>query len=154
MNGKHQLTAEGLEKCKQELDFLKNAERGRVIESLKEARAQGDLSENADYDAARDEQARLEARIKELENIIKNAVVIDESKATASNLGKEIVLEFEDKTVDEFSLVGSLEADPLQGKISNESPLGAAILNHKVGEKILVKTETGNEFYVIIKKIS
>jgi transcription elongation factor GreA len=154
MNGKHQLTAEGLEKCKQELDFLKNAERGRVIESLKEARAQGDLSENADYDAARDEQARLEARIKELENIIKNAVVIDESKATASNLGKDIVLEFEDKTVDEFSLVGSLEADPLKGKISNESPLGAAILNHKVGEKILVKTETGNEFYVIIKKIS
>lgn len=154
MNGKHQLTAEGLEKCKQELDFLKNAERGRVIESLKEARAQGDLSENADYDAARDEQARLEARIKELENIIKNAVVIDESKATASNLGKEIVLEFEDKTIDEFSLVGSLEADPLQGKISNESPLGAAILNHKVGDKILVKTETGNEFYVIIKKIS
>jgi len=154
MNGKHQLTAEGLEKCKQELDFLKNAERGRVIESLKEARAQGDLSENADYDAARDEQARLEARIKELESIIKNAVVIDESKATASNLGKEIVLEFEDKTVDEFSLVGSLEADPLKGKISNESPLGAAILNHKVGEKILVKTETGNEFYVIIKKIS
>ncbi len=154
MNGKHQLTAEGLEKCKQELDFLKNAERGRVIESLKEARAQGDLSENADYDAARDEQARLEARIKELENIIKNAVVIDESKATASNLGKEIVLEFEDKTIDEFSLVGSLEADPIQGKISNESPLGAAILNHKVGDKILVKTETGNEFYVIIKKIS
>lgn len=154
MNGKHQLTAEGLEKCKQELDFLKNAERGRVIESLKEARAQGDLSENADYDAARDEQARLEARIKELENIIKNAVIIDESKATASNLGKDIVLEFEDKTVDEFSLVGSLEADPLQGKISNESPLGAAILNHKVGDKILVKTETGNEFYVTIKKIS
>ncbi|HBP25734.1 MAG TPA: transcription elongation factor GreA [Acholeplasmatales bacterium] len=154
MNGKHQLTAEGLEKCKQELDFLKNHERGRVIESLKEARAQGDLSENADYDAARDEQARLEARIKELENIIKNAVVIDESKATASNLGKEIVLEFEDKTVDEFSLVGSLEADPLQGKISNESPLGAAILNQKVGDKVLVKTETGYEFYVIIKKIN
>ncbi|MDD3106474.1 MAG: transcription elongation factor GreA [Bacilli bacterium] len=154
MNGKHQLTAEGLEKCKAELDFLKNAERGRVIESLKEARAQGDLSENADYDAARDEQARLEARIKELENIIKNAVVIDGIKTATSNLGKVIVLEFDDNTEDEFTLVGSLEADPLQGKISNESPLGMAIINHKVGDQVLVKTETGNEFYVKIKKIS
>ena len=154
MNGKHQLTAEGLEKCKQELDFLKNAERSRVIESLKEARAQGDLSENADYDAAREEQARLEARIKELENIIKNAIIIDEIKTSTSNLGKVIQLEFDDNTTDEFTLVGSLEADPLEGKISNESPLGAAIINHKVGDKVLVKTETGHEFHVIIKKIS
>ncbi|MGD9604618.1 MAG: transcription elongation factor GreA [Bacilli bacterium] len=154
MNGKHQLTAEGLEKCKIELDFLKNAERGRVIESLKEARAQGDLSENADYDAARDEQARLEARIKELESIIKNAIIIDDIKTATSNLGKKIVVEFEDKTVYDFTLVGSLEADPLQEKISNESPLGMAIINHKVGDRVLVKTETGNEFYVIIKKIS
>lgn len=154
MNGKHQLTAEGLEKCKAELDFLKNAERGRVIESLKEARAQGDLSENADYDAARDEQARLEARIKELESIIKNAVIIDDNKTTTSNLGKKIVIEFDDKSIYDFTLVGSLEADPLQEKISNESPLGMAIINHKVGDKVLVKTETGNEFYVIIKKIS
>ncbi|HPX84894.1 MAG TPA: transcription elongation factor GreA [Bacilli bacterium] len=154
MNGKHQLTAEGLDKCKAELDFLKSAERGRVIESLKEARAQGDLSENADYDAARDEQARLEARIKELENIIKNAVIIDDNKTATSNLGKKIIVEFEDKTIYDFVLVGSLEADPLQEKISNESPLGMAIINHKVGDRVLVKTETGNEFYVTIKKIS
>lgn len=155
MNGKHQLTAEGLLKLKKELEDLKNIERARVIESLKEARAQGDLSENADYDAARDEQARVEARIKELELIIKNVEIIDsnQKKATTNNLGRIIELEFDDKTVKTFTLVGSLESDPLAGKISNESPLGAAIMNHKKGERVLVKTETGNEFYVTIKNI-
>ncbi|HHX00455.1 MAG TPA: transcription elongation factor GreA [Acholeplasmataceae bacterium] len=155
MNGKHQLTAEGLQKLKNELEALKNVERARVIESLKEARAQGDLSENADYDAARDEQARLEARIKELEGIIKNVEIIDsnQKKSSQNNLGRVIELEFDDKTVERFTLVGSLESDPLVGKISNESPLGAAIMNHKKGEKVLVKTETGNEFYVTIKNI-
>ena len=106
---KHQLTAVGLGKLKLELDDLKNNERGRVIESLKEARAQGDLSENADYDAARDEQARIEARIKELENIIKNSIIIDDNKSSLSNLGKKITLEFDDGTSDDFVLVGSLE---------------------------------------------
>jgi transcription elongation factor GreA len=149
---KHHLTTAGLDKLKMELDDLKNVERSRIIESLKEARAQGDLSENADYDAARDEQARIEARIKELEMIIKNSVII-ENNSTASNLGKTITLEFDDGSVDEFVLVGSLEADPLNGKISNESPLGAAILHHKVGDKVLVKPDNGEEFYVIIKNI-
>lgn len=154
MNGKHQLTAEGLDKIKQELEDLKNNERIRVIESLKEARAQGDLSENADYDAARDEQARIEARIKELEVIMKNYVLIDsDGHASASNLGKEIVLQFDDNTIEKFTLVGSLESDPLSGKISNESPLGLAIIDRKPGDRVLVKTETGNEFYVVIKKI-
>lgn len=155
MNGKHQLTSEGLLKLQKELEELKNVERARVIESLKEARAQGDLSENADYDAARDEQARLEARIKELEGIIKNVEIIDSNskKASPNNLGKVIELEFDDKTVEKFTLVGSLESDPLAGKISNESPLGSAIMNHKKGERVLVKTETGNEFYVTIKNI-
>ncbi|HEY8396057.1 MAG TPA: transcription elongation factor GreA [Bacilli bacterium] len=150
---KHHLTTAGLDKLKMELDDLKNNERERVIESLKEARAQGDLSENADYDAARDEQARIEARIKELENIIKNSVIIDENTSTSSNLGKRITLEFDDGSVDEFVLVGSLEADPLTGKISYESPLGSAILHHKVGDKVLVKPDSGEEFYVVIKKI-
>ena len=155
MNGKHQLTSEGLEKLKKELEELKNVERVRVIESLKDARAQGDLSENADYDAARDEQARLEARIKELEVIIKNVEIIDSKskKSSSNNLGKLIELEFDDKTVEKFTLVGSLESDPLKGKISNESPLGMAIMNQKKGQRVLVKTETGNEFYVKIKNI-
>lgn len=150
---KHQLTAVGLNILKEELDDLKNNERGRIIESLKEARAQGDLSENADYDAARDEQARIEARIKELENIIKNSIIIDDNKGSTSNLGKKITLEFDDGSTDEFILVGSLEADPLSGKISNESPLGAAILHRKVGDRVLVKPDNGEEFVVIIKKI-
>ncbi|MCK9536769.1 MAG: transcription elongation factor GreA [Bacilli bacterium] len=154
MNGKHQLTPEGLEKYKKELENLIKNERTRVIESLKEARAQGDLSENADWDVAREEQARVENRIKELENIIKNAEIIASDKSSSSNLGKTVVLEYEDKTTDTFTIVGSLESDPLAGKISNESPLGAAILNHKLGDRVLVKTDTGNEFYVVIKQIN
>ncbi|HHZ18020.1 MAG TPA: transcription elongation factor GreA [Acholeplasmataceae bacterium] len=154
MNGKHQLTPEGLEKYKKELEYLIKNERPRIIESLKEARAQGDLSENADYDNARDEQARVENRIKELENIIKNAEIIAMDKSSTSNLGKTVVLEYEDKTTDTFTIVGSLESDPLAGKISNESPLGSAILNHKLGDRVLVKTDTGNEFYVVIKEIN
>ncbi len=156
MNGKHQLTSEGLQKYQKELEDLKNIDRVRVIESLKEARAQGDLSENADYDAAREEQARLEARIKELENIIKNVEIIDTNskRASSNNLGKVIVLEFDDKSIEEFTLVGSLESDPLEKKISNESPLGLAIMNHKKGDKVLVKLESGTEYYVTIKSIS
>lgn len=155
MNGKHQLTIAGLEKLKNELETLKNFERPRVIESLKEARAQGDLSENADYDAARDEQARLEARIKELETIIKNTEIIDSNSNNSgyNNLGKTLEVEFEDKVVETFTLVGSLESDPLKGKISNESPLGTAILNAKKGEKVLIKPENGSEYYVVVKNI-
>lgn len=154
MNGKHQLTLEGFRKLEKELEDLKNVERGRIIESLKEARAQGDLSENADYDAARDEQARLEARITELEGIIKNVEIIDSnSKKSSNNMGKIIEIEFENKMVRKFTLVGSLESDPMAGKISNESPLGAAIMYLKKGEKALVKSETGNESYVTVKNI-
>jgi transcription elongation GreA/GreB family factor len=96
MNGKHQLTIEGLKKCKLELEKLKTVDRPRIVEALKEARAQGDLSENAEYDAARDEQANIEARIKELENIIKNSDVIEINKKTTSNLGKKITVEYDD----------------------------------------------------------
>lgn len=150
-NGKHHLTSEGLENLKNELEKLKNEDRQRVIESLKEARAQGDLSENADYDAARDEQARLEGRIKELEEIIKNAVVIDpRSNGHNSNLGKVITVEFEDGEQRKFELVGSLEANPLENKISNESPLGSAVLHAKKGEVVTVRTDTGHEFSITI----
>jgi transcription elongation factor GreA len=151
MNGKHQLTKTGLEEHKKELEKLKNEDRIHNIEALKEARAQGDLSENADYDAARDEQARIDNRIKELENIIKNSVVINGT--STNNLGKKIEVEFEDNNyVDTYTLVGSLEADPENKKISNESPLGLAVLKAKVGDRVFVKTEV-SEFYIIIKKI-
>lgn len=152
MNGKHQLTQAGLEELKRELDKLKNVDRVHNIEALKEARAQGDLSENADYDAARDEQARIENRIKEIENIINNHILINVN-ASKDNIGKTITVFFENKNVTrELTLVGSLEADPGQNKISNESPLGQAILRAKVGDRVLVKTEV-NEFYIKILDI-
>lgn len=152
MNGKHQLTQAGLDEYKKELDKLKNIDRVHNIELLKEARAQGDLSENADYDAARDEQARIENRIKEIESIINNHVLINGK--SKDNIGKTIEIEFEsNKMVQAFTLVGSLEADPDQKKISNESPLGLAILKSKVGDRVLVKTEV-SEFYIIVKSIN
>lgn len=153
MNGKHQLTIEGLEKCKVELNKLKTVDRPRIIEALKDARAQGDLSENAEYDAARDEQAHIEARIKELESIIKNSDVIEINKRTTSNLGKKITVEYDDGFVAEYTLVGSLEADPSEGKISNESPLGKEIINRKKGERITIRNESGEEFEIVIRDI-
>ncbi|HNZ78211.1 MAG TPA: transcription elongation factor GreA [Bacilli bacterium] len=153
MNGKHQLTIEGLKKCKLELEKLKTVDRPRIVEALKEARAQGDLSENAEYDAARDEQANIEARIKELENIIKNSDVIEINKKTTSNLGKKITVEYDDGFVAEYTLVGSLEADPSKGKISNESPLGKEIINRKKGDRITIRNESGEEFDIIIRDI-
>ncbi len=152
MNGKHQITAEGLEKYKAELEQLQTVDRARNIEALKEARAQGDLSENAEYDAARDEQARIENRIKELEQIIKNAVVIDADKRS-NNLGKKITIRFNDGMVGSYTLVGTLESDPLSGTISNESPVGRAIISSKVGDKVIIKSETEEEFTLEIIKI-
>lgn len=153
MNGKHQLTMEGLEKCKIELEKLKTVDRPRIIEALKDARAQGDLSENAEYDAARDEQAHIEARIKELESIIKNSDVIEINKKTTSNLGKKITVEYDDGFVAEYTLVGSLETDPSEGKISNESPLGKEIINRKKGDRITIRNESGEEFEIVIRDI-
>ena len=153
MNGKHQLTIEGLEKCKVELNKLKTVDRPRIIEALKDARAQGDLSENAEYDAARDEQAHIEARIKELESIIKNSDVIEINKKTTSNLGKKITVEYDDGFVAEYTLVGSLETDPSEGKISNESPLGKEIINRKKGDRITIRNESGEEFEIVIRDI-
>lgn len=150
-NQKHQLTEQGLEKLKKELDHLINVATPKNIEDLKEARAQGDLSENAEYDAARDEQARIKARVEEIESIIKNHELINGDLST--NLGKKITVYFEDtEEEEEYTLVGSLESNPLEGKISNESPLGSSILKAKVGQKILIKTES-DEFTIVIKKI-
>ena len=150
-NQKHQLTIEGLEKLKAELNKLETVDRQKNIEDLKEARAQGDLSENAEYDAARAEQARIEARVTEIKAIIKNHILIDGDQS--SNLGKKITVYFEDtEEEEEYTLVGSLESNPLEGKISNESPLGASILKAKVGQRILIKTES-DEFNIVIKNI-
>lgn len=158
MNQKQYLTQEGYEKLVAELDYLKNVEQKKNIEELKDARSQGDLSENADYDAARDNQAKIAAKIKELELNIKNAVIIGADSQT-NNLGKTIKIKFldniedDEEEIEKYQIVGSLQADPLNGHISNESPLGKAILDKKVGDKVYVKTESMKEFWVEILDI-
>ncbi|MGE4319949.1 MAG: transcription elongation factor GreA [Acholeplasmataceae bacterium] len=149
-----QLTQEGINKLKDELNYLKDVKRGENLEALKEARAQGDLSENADYDAARNEQARIEARIAEIETIIKNVKIIRTTSDDIVNIGKQVKVEFvETKKQNTFSLVGSIEANPMENKISVESPLGKAMLNKVEGDEVEVKTETGRLFKIKILEI-
>lgn len=139
------LTQEGLEEIKKELEYLKIEKRPEVIEALKEARALGDLSENAEYDAARTEQGQVEARIIELEKMIEQAVVIKEENTGKVSIGTKVKIEYvEDKEVETYSIVGTNEADPFENKISNESPLAQAIMGLKKGEKATVLCEAGN----------
>lgn len=139
------LTHEGLEKLEQELQELKVVRRKDVAAKIKEARGQGDLSENAEYDAAKEEQAEIEARIITIENMLRNAEVIDSGNVTDTvSIGNTIKIfdaEFQEEI--EYTLVGSAEADPFNGKISNESPIGAAIIGHKVGDTVEVDTPDG-----------
>lgn len=149
-----QLTQEGVDNLKQELTYLKDVKREENKEALKEARAQGDLSENADYDAARNEQARIEARIAEIENILKNVKIIKTDDRDIVNIGKSVTIRFvETGEEKEFILVGSIEADPRAKKISTESPIGRALLNKMENEVVEVKTETGKIFQVEIVEI-
>ena len=138
------VTIEGLEKMKSELEYLKMERRPEVIQSLKEARALGDLSENAEYDAARAAQAEVENKINELEFNIEHAVVISEEKTDKVSIGSSVKIKYvEDGDVEEFTIVGSKEADPFDNKISNESPIAQAILNKKVKDKVLVDSPNG-----------
>ena len=139
------LTQEGLEEIKKELEYLKTEKRPEVIEALKEARALGDLSENAEYDAARTEQGQVESRITELEKMIEQAVVIKEENTGKVSIGTKVKIEYiEDKEEETYSIVGTNEADPFENKISNESPLAQAIIGLKKGEKATVLCEAGN----------
>ncbi|MBE0700677.1 MAG: transcription elongation factor GreA [Acholeplasmataceae bacterium] len=150
----YQLTQEGVDKLREELTYLKDVKRGENLEALKEARAQGDLSENADYDAARNEQARIEARIAEIENVIKNAKIIKTTADDIVNIGKTVKVRFVEKdAIREFHLISSIEADPKVGKISIESPIGKAIKNHQKGDIVQVKSETGSVFQIEILEI-
>ncbi len=137
------VTEEGLQDLKTELDTLIHVTRNEVIDELKQARAQGDLSENADYDAARDRQAQVESRIKELEHMIRNAEVISESKSSKFvRLGSTVEIEeLDTKNKLTFTIVGSVEADPLNGKLSNVTPLAEAILDQKVGSVVSVNSK-------------
>lgn len=140
------LTNEGFLEIEEELNNLKNVRRPAVIKALKEARALGDLSENADYDAARAEQAQVEGRIQELEKIMENVVIIEKNTSGKIGLGSTVVVRYlddDDDETEEYQIVGSKEADPSNNKISNESPLAVAIMNSKVGEVKAVESPNG-----------
>jgi transcription elongation factor GreA len=147
------LTYEGIQALEAELEKLKTVERNKVAQDLKEARAQGDLSENAEYDAAKDKQAEIETRIVEIEKMLKNVVLIDseEEDTDAIKPGHKVKLyddTFEEEV--EYMIVGSTEADPMNGKISNESPVGSALIGRKVGEVVEVEATTGKEIYKVL----
>lgn len=140
------LTQEGYDDIKEELDYLINTKRPENINAIKEARALGDLSENADYDAARNEQAEIEARIKKLESIMDNVEIIEEVSTDQVGLGNTVKISYiddEDDT-DEYKIVGSQEADPFESKISNESPIAKALMGHKVGDIVSVESPNGS----------
>ena len=147
------MTYEGLKKLEDELEELKTVRRKEVAEKIKEARGQGDLSENAEYDAAKEEQGEIESRIVQLENLLRNAEVIDEEqlKKDVVSLGSKVkVLDVEFDEEMEYTIVGSTEADPMNGRISNESPLGIALLGQKKGASVMADTPDGEvEFRIL-----
>jgi len=144
------LTEEGLNELKRELDELINVKRPANIQAIKEARSYGDLSENAEYDAARNEQAQIEARVKELEKMLENVSIIKEIKTDSVGIGNVVSVKYVDEDdEDEYRIVGSQEADPFEGKISNESPIAQALLNHKVGDTVTVESPNGTYDLVI-----
>ena len=146
------LTAEGYLELETELKELKEVKRPEVIKALKEARALGDLSENSDYDAARNEQAQVEGRIKELEYKLEHCTIAEAKKSGEIAIGSTVTIEYDDKEVEEYKIVGSLEADPFENKISNESPIGKAVIGHKKGETVAVESPNGS-YNVIIKEV-
>jgi len=151
---KQLLTYAGLKALEEELEILKVVKRKEVAEKIKEAREQGDLSENAEYDAAKDEQRDIQARIDELEGILKNAEVIveDEVDFDKINVGCKVRV-FDESFGEEidFKIVGSTEANSLEGKISNESPVGQALLGKKIGESVAVDTQAGLMQYRVLE---
>lgn len=148
------MTSQGFLEAEAELNNLREVERPRNIQAIKDARAQGDLSENAEYDAARDEQAKLEARIKELEYLMEHAVIIESAPKGEIGLGSVVTVEYlDDDDEDEYTIVGSLEADPTENKISDESPVGKSLIGHKVGDTVTIESPNGS-YEVKITKIA
>ena len=140
------LTQKGFDELKVELDELINVKRPANIIAIKEARALGDLSENADYDSARDEQAQIEGRIQKIEKMLESAVIIEETAKDQVGIGSTVQIKYmdEDDEMDEYQIVGSQEADPFMSKISNESPIAQALLNRKVGDIVTVESPNGS----------
>ena len=148
------LTAEGYAELEAELNDLRVNKRAENVQAIKEARSHGDLSENSEYDAARDEQAKIEARIQELEYKLEHATIIDNTDKSSVNVGCAVtVLYVEDNEEDTYYIVGSLESDPFENKISNESPIGTALIGKKVGDVVSVDGPNGT-YNVKITKIA
>ena len=140
------MSAEGYTKLEKELEYLITVKRAEVAQKLKEARAFGDLSENAEYDEAKNEQGILEARIQEMEQTIANAIVVDDSSLSNDEVGVGSVIKLKDLEMDQIEtlqVVGPTEADPDKGKISDESPIGIAVLKKKVGDVVEVEAPVG-----------
>lgn len=147
MNKKYQITDSGRKELEKELAELKSR-RGEIAEKIAEARSFGDLSENAEYDAAREEQGLLETRVIEIEDILQHASIIKAADATIVGLGSAVELKNSDRTVT-YTVVGPVEADPMEGKISDESPIGQALMGKKVGDEVTISTPKGEIVYTI-----
>lgn len=151
---KHILTSKGMQALEDELQDLKVVKRKEIAQKIKEAREQGDLSENAEYDAAKDEQRSIEAKIEELEKIIRNAEVIDESSFDKDTVSIGSTVRFYDEEFEEeleYRIVGSTESDILKGLISNESPLGKALIGAKIGQVVEVESAEGVATYKVLE---
>ena len=154
MDKKNILTYQGLQKLEEELQNLKVVRRKEGAQKIKEAREQGDLSENAEYDAAKDEQRDIEARIEDIEKILKNAEVVVEEEVELDKISigcKVKILDVEENEELEYKIVGSTEANSLKGKISNESPVGKALLGAKIGDVVKVETHVGELEYKVLE---
>lgn len=146
------LTETGLNEMKKELEYLKMEKRPEVIAALKDARSLGDLSENAEYDAARTEQAQVEGRIIELEKMLENAIVIKDVKTDKVSIGTTVTIKYvDDNDTEVYTIVGSKEADPFANKISNESPIAKAIMGLSVGKVVTVDSPNGRYDVEIVK---
>ncbi|MDO4516597.1 MAG: transcription elongation factor GreA [Bacillota bacterium] len=152
MAKEYRLSAERLEELKQELTYLKTVREKEVAELIKEARSFGDLSENSEYDEAKNEQGKLYSRIAELEEILSNYTIIEETeRLDAVHVGNTVVVEdLEFNEEETYAIVGSQEADPMNGRISEESPFGRALLGKQVGEEVVVEAPAGNIRYKIV----
>ncbi|ACL68835.1 transcription elongation factor GreA [Halothermothrix orenii] len=147
------LTQEGYEKLEKELDYLVNVKRRQVAKRIKVAREFGDIGENSEYDDAKNEQAFIEGRIKEIENMLRNARIIKDEEVTGDTVNLGTTVKLKDRSTDEvfsYTIVGSAEADPLNFKISNESPIGKAIIGHKIGDVVKVEVPSGIMEYEIL----
>lgn len=154
MDEKNFMTQEGLDRLKERLDFLKSTKRQEVADKIAEARSYGDLSENSEYDLAREEQAMVESEIFELETKLKSAVIIDPKKINTSKVGigcKVTVTNIANKQTFEYTIVGDTDSDPLNGLISNLSPVGAGLVGKKVDDVAIIRTPAGMVQYKIVK---